>query len=142
MTFPIHVAPLLLLLTASNGEQASIALDVDNLRNAKGVLQLCVTANARTFPDCSRDPEAIKRTVPAGMKRINFADIPPGHYAITLFHDENANRKLDTMLGIPREGFGFSRNPIVRFGAPKFKQVGIDLARGFNRQRIRVQYLL
>lgn len=137
-----RVAPLLLLLAAGNAEQASVELNVHNLRNSRGVLQLCVTANARVFPDCSKDASAIKRTVAVTSRRVQLDGIPPGHYAITLFHDENTNRRLDTTLGIPREGFGFSRNPVVRFGAPKFKQVGIDLTPGYNRQLIKVQYVL
>ena len=142
MIYRRHAVPLLLLLSASTGEQASVELDVQNLRNGRGVLQLCVTADARLFPDCSKDADAIKRTMPATSRRVRLDHIPPGHYAITLFHDENANRKLDTTLGIPREGFGFSRNPVVRFGAPKFKQVGIDLGAGIQRQEIKVQYVL
>ena len=37
----------------------------------------------------------------------------------SLLHDENENSKLDTMLKIPKEGFGFSRNPAIRMGPPK-----------------------
>ncbi|HEX8415380.1 MAG TPA: DUF2141 domain-containing protein [Sphingomicrobium sp.] len=133
---------MLLFLAPTEGEQASVELDLQNLRNSRGLLQLCITANAAVFPDCSRDPQAIKRSFPAGLRKLAIPAVPPGHYAITLFHDENANRKLDTMLGIPREGFGFSRSPVVRFGAPKFNQVGIDLKAGINRQVIKLQYLL
>jgi uncharacterized protein (DUF2141 family) len=142
MTIATTAALKLLLLAPAGGEQASVELDLQNLRNSRGVLQLCITANAAVFPDCGRDPQAIKRSFPASTRKLAIAAIPPGHYAITLFHDENVNRKLDTMLGIPREGFGFSRSPVVRFGAPKFNQVGIDLKAGINRQVIKLQYLL
>jgi uncharacterized protein (DUF2141 family) len=46
------------------------------------------------------------------------------------------------LLGIPREGFGFSRNPVVRFGAPRFNNVSMQLGPGYTRIRIRLQYLL
>lgn len=45
-------------------------------------------------------------------------------------------------LGIPKEGFGFSRNPAVRFGAPRFEQVYIELGPGFTRTSVRMQYIL
>ena len=71
-----------------------------------------------------------------------MTQLQPGTYALTVVHDENLNHKLDTTLGIPREGFGFSRNPVVRFGAPKFRQVDINLDSGFTRASGRMQYLL
>jgi uncharacterized protein (DUF2141 family) len=121
---------------------AALHVDVQGLRNARGVIHVCLTQQPRHFPDCTADPRAVKLTVPASTSRIHLAGLQPGRYALTLLHDENRNRKLDTMLGIPREGFGFSRNPVVRFGAPKFRQVDIELGPGFTRHAVRMQYLL
>lgn len=136
-----HFAPLLLVLTGA-AAPATLELDVHGVRNAQGVFHVCVTAQQKHFPDCSKDRAAIKRTVPVGSRPLLLAGLAPGRYAVTLFHDENNNQRLDTLLGIPREGFGFSRNPVVRFGAPKFRQVDIQLAPGINRQALRLQYLL
>lgn len=53
--------------------------------------------------------------------RCDFADIPPGTYAIAVIHDENTNGKLDTSwLGIPTEGYGFSRGATRPLGVPSF----------------------
>ena len=68
--------------------------------------------------------------------------MPSGAYAVSVFHDENRDRNLNTFLGIPREGFGFSRNPRVRFGAPRFDAVVMSFADGFTPLAIRMQYLL
>ena len=135
-------SPALLLLLAASAPAAELEVAIEKLRSAKGDLQLCLTREAAHFPDCKGDPKAITRTVSAGTTAVRFGGITPGAYAVSVFHDENRNRKLDTMLGIPREGFGFSRNPVVRFGAPKFRQVRIDLAAGFSRQTVRMQYVL
>ena len=121
---------------------STLEVEVEGLRNSRGVLHACLTQQPRYFPDCKADPRATKLTVPAGTKPLRLTGYPPGRYALTLFHDENGNRKLDTMLGIPREGFGFSRNPVLRFGAPKFRQVDIELGPGFTRYRVRMQYML
>jgi uncharacterized protein (DUF2141 family) len=49
-------------------------------------------------------------------------------YSFRFFHDENENEDIDTnWLGIPREGFGFSNNPKMLFGPPKFKKTLFDL---------------
>ncbi|HEY0147692.1 MAG TPA: DUF2141 domain-containing protein [Allosphingosinicella sp.] len=116
---------------------------IEKLRNAKGVVHLCLTADAAHFPDCAGDPKAKKKTVPAaGVGNVTIANVAPGAYALSVFHDENGNTKFDTFLKIPKEGFGFSRNPVVRFGAPKFAQVRFEVGAGIARQTVRMQYLL
>ncbi|MGA9580389.1 MAG: DUF2141 domain-containing protein [Allosphingosinicella sp.] len=136
------LAPLAFLLVASNAPTADIEISIEKLRNHKGVLHLCLTREPVHFPDCKKDPRAVTRSVPAATGPVRFTGLAPGGYAVAIFHDENRNKKLDVLLGIPREGFGFSRNPVVRFGAPKFRQVRIDLKAGFTRETVRMQYLL
>ena len=140
---PLLATTLLALSLASGGPvEATVEVDVQGLRNLRGKVHLCATRNAAHFPDCRRDPAAYRRTVSASNGRIRLTNIVPGRYAISLFHDQNSNEKLDTFLGVPREGFGFSRNPVIRFGAPKFDSVGIELVTGFTRTTVRMQYLL
>ena len=119
-----------------------LTIDLQRLRSGKGVIHACLTRNPRHFPDCRADPNALRQTVPAHTRIIRFNRVATGAYALTLVHDENNNQRLDTVLGIPREGFGFSRNPAIRFGAPRFEQVVIELRSGFTSQTVRMQYLL
>lgn len=143
MKIRIAVAPFLFIALAGQGAAPALDVDVERLRNARGIIHLCLTRNAGHFPDCGSDPAAIKRTIPAAQAQsIRVDGFAPGTYALSLFHDENRNGKLDTMVGIPREGFGFSGNPVVRFGPPTFKRVKVHLGTGITRQTIRMQYLL
>jgi len=53
--------------------------------------------------------------------RCVFSDIRSGSYALAVIHDENMNGNLDTnRLGIPVEGYGFSRNASALLGTPSF----------------------
>ena len=135
-------AALMFFLLAGNAAASDLEVSIVSLRSARGELHLCLTREPAHFPDCSSDPKAVSRTVPASVSIVRFRSLAPGGYALSILHDENGNNRLDTTLGIPKEGFGFSRNPVVRFGAPKFRQVRIDLAPGFTSQRVRMQYLL
>ena len=130
------------LLATPQVPATELTIDLQRVRSAKGVVHACLTRNPRHFPDCKADPSALRQTVPAGSRIIRFNGLATGAYALTLVHDENNNQRLDTVLGIPREGFGFSRNPAIRFGAPRFEQVVIELKPGFTSQTIRMQYLL
>ena len=120
----------------------SVDTDVSGLRSGKGQVLACLTTRPDSFPDCQSDPQARHLTIAAASLRdFRFGDLPSGRYAIALIHDENGNNKLDTVLGIPREGFGFSRNPIVRFGAPSFRAAQFDVGSGSVDEPIRVRYL-
>lgn len=136
------IPPVAIALIGSASPTASVEVDLIALRNTRGIVQACLTRNPAHFPDCSADPQALRQTVPASVRQLQFGNIPAGRYAVSVFHDENANQKLDTLLGIPREGFGFSRNPVIRFGPPRFEKVSIDVSPGFTRISVRMQYLL
>ncbi len=133
-------APLLLTANAPAG---SVSTDVTGLRSAKGQILVCMTANPARFTKCETDPAAHRMTVPAAQARdIRFDGLPSGDYAIALIHDENSNNKLDTTFGIPREGFGFSRNPAIRFGPPKFAEARFTVGSGTVGEKVRVKYML
>jgi len=63
-----------------------------------------------------------------GTQGIGFLYLPPGRYAVIVFHDENDNGILDTnFLGIPKEGYGFSNNASGLFSAPAFGAAAVTV---------------
>lgn len=139
------MAALATVAAASIGATPIGRLDVglDNVRSAKGLLRVCMTADPDNFPACVDDAQAVTRSIPAGTHALAFAGLPAGDYAIAVIHDENGNAKLDTFAGIPREGFGFSRNPAIAFGPPRFTAARFTVTSGEGQeQRIRMRYIL
>ena len=132
----------MLVALGATAPVASLEVDVARLRSARGQLRLCLTSQPDKFPSCIGDARAVRRSVAADGAPIRFDGLPFGAYAVAVIHDENGNRKLDTMLGIPREGFGFSRNPAIGFGAPRFSAASFALDAGGAQQRITMRYLL
>lgn len=64
-----------------------------------------------------------------GSEGISFLDLPPGRYAIIVFHDEDDNGLLDmNLLGIPTEGYGFSNNASGFFSAPSFDAAAVTIS--------------
>lgn len=120
---------------------ADLTIDVTGLRSTRGELRLCLTANPHKFPSCVGDVRAIARSVPAGQRQVRFDALPLGGWAVAVIHDANGNARLDTVLGIPREGFGFSNNPPVGFGAPDFSAARFTLAAD-GTETVRMRYLL
>lgn len=120
----------------------SLDVGIDKVRSTKGVLRLCLTADPKNFPGCIDDANAVTRSVPAGDRDVRFEGLPYGNYAVAIIHDENRNAKLDTFMGIPREGFGFSRNPVISFGPPRFHAAEFAVGAKPEVERIRMRYLL
>ena len=111
-------------------------------RSTKGMMRVCLTADPANFPNCVDDAAAVTRSVSAGAGALTIPGLVPGAYAVAVIHDENGNARLDTFAGIPREGFGFSRNPAIRFGPPRFAAAEFPLTAGAEKQQIRLRYLL
>lgn len=143
------LAAMPLLLTGAMAPVSTrVVVTVEGLRSQSGMVRACLTADPATFPDCQRDPAAHRLTVSAALVRganggtIAFDHVLPGRYAIALLHDENGNGRVDKMLMMPKEGFGFSRNAPVRFGPPSFKSAAFDLDSSGMNTAIRMRYLL
>jgi uncharacterized protein (DUF2141 family) len=110
---------------------ASQEFTFTDFRSSNGYLAVSVFSekDASAFPG---DVAGATKTVyqPLNGKTtltITIEDLPPGTYAISALHDENGDHRLQTALGIPREGFGFSNNPTIFFGPPSFKTTAVQI---------------
>ena len=65
----------------------------------------------------------------------------PGVYAIAVYHDEDASRKLNRSgLGLPAEGYGFSNNPATLAGLPAFRSVRLNVPKAGLTTHIKMKY--
>lgn len=65
------------------------------------------------------DPRPVTLPVPA-----------PGDYAVKVLHDRNGDRRMNkNFLGWPKEGFGYSRNPMTLTGPATFDAVAVRVER-------------
>lgn len=148
MSLALAAAAVVAAPPGSGATGESVSVTVTGLRNSHGQVLACLTARAASFPDCRSDPMAHKLSAPAGTRQapgaaltLDFGRLPPGTYAIALFHDENANGRLDKLMMMPREGFGFSRDAKVRFGPPRFAAAAFAVGAAPVHQSIRMRYM-
>jgi uncharacterized protein (DUF2141 family) len=128
---------------AGSAAPSSIVVQIEGLRSNRGQIMACMTANPKTFPDCQKDPHARHLTVPAlNGETVQFTGVPQGRYAIALFHDENGNGRMDKMMMLPKEGFGFSRDAPLQFGPPRFGAASFQVGPAQLRTAIKVRYIL
>ncbi|HEX7852953.1 MAG TPA: DUF2141 domain-containing protein [Sphingobium sp.] len=130
----------------STAQTSGVLLTISfvGLRSTRGLVRGCLTRDPAAFPDkCEKDPRSLKATIPAAPHAImRFTGVPSGDYALSILHDENANGRLDTMLGIPKEGVGFSENPALHFSAPKFAAARFHVGSEDVVKEVRIKYFL
>lgn len=130
------------LLTAASAPPPEVDVSITGLRNTRGQVLVCLTTNAKAFPDCSKDKASVKMAVKASdAAHFRVAAPAAGTYAIAVVHDENSNNKMDLAIFLPKEGFGFSRNPTITVGAPSFKSASFAVS-GDTAQAIKMKYML
>ncbi len=121
---------------------ATLDVTVTGVRSSKGNVRLAICPPNAGFPDCgARAVRTATLTIENGQARAQFTGLTPGTYAISVFHDANGNGKLDTFLGIPKDGYGFSRNPPFRPRAPRFDETVITVE-GRTTATISLRYLM
>jgi uncharacterized protein (DUF2141 family) len=131
------VAPRLLL------QPTQIHVAVVGLRNNKGQVLCSLFSSAIAFPQ--KDDKAVAHYAGEISDRQAFCEFPgiaPGTYAVSAFHDENSNGKLDTnFMGIPREGVAASNDARGRLGSPKFNDAAFQVSGDQVNLRITITYL-
>lgn len=120
-----------------------LTVEIKGLRNQKGSLRLSLFSSEQGFPNGSDRAVAFHCVEPKETAvSVTFDQLAPGRYAVAVIHDVNNDGKLNTgILGIPKEGFGFSRNPRIGIGAPSFQDTAFLVA-GESTIEIKMNYLL
>ena len=120
---------------------SSIKINVININSSKGAILAALYNSEKGFPGEGETALLFVKGIPENGKcQIVIEDIPPGTYAVALFHDLNGDKKLNTnWLGIPKEGYGFSNNAKNAFSAPSFKQAAFSHTKETEIQ-IRIRY--
>jgi uncharacterized protein (DUF2141 family) len=109
----------------------SLTVVINGIRNQTGEICLRVYNSEKGFPDNAKSEVKSGCTKITGnsIKQV-FSGLKPGNYAVAVVDDQNGDHKLNKdFFGIPEEGFGISRNPIVSIstGTPKFKNASFKV---------------
>ena len=118
-----------------------LSVKVDSVRNGNG--QIAITL----YPDDSGKFLAKGGALAVGrVKAVSGTTrgcifLPAaGTYALALYHDENANEKLDRNGILPTEGYGFTNNPSTMAGLPSFRSVRLKVPKTGLTTQIKLTY--
>lgn len=111
----------------ASAEAADLTVEVLGARSPQGNVAGALFTSA---PGWLKPGQAVQgQFVPAADKVVLlYRNLAPGRYALSVFHDENANAKMDTNpAGMPTERYGFSRDAQGRMGPPAFDDAALDV---------------
>ncbi len=120
-----------------------ISVIVTGLRSERGVVRVSLYASPEGFPnDATKSLVSLQAGIVGGQARVVFRGVEPGTYAVSVLHDENNNRKLDTnFLGMPTEGVGSTNRAQGRLGPPRYEDSTFEHGNQNTHLKLSVTYL-
>jgi uncharacterized protein (DUF2141 family) len=116
---------MVLFLTSSMSvrQTGTLTIFISDFRSNKGNVSVALFNNEDAFPKLPEKAVSVMFLPITGNKSMAvFQNLPAGEYAVSVYHDENNKKKMDTnFFGIPKEGVGASNNARGHLGPPKYK---------------------
>jgi uncharacterized protein (DUF2141 family) len=123
------------LASPAVSQGSPLIVDVTGVPSSKGVVRVNVCTPG-TFLKGSCPYSGVAPAV-QGETTVTINDVPPGVYAVQLYHDRKDLGHVDRgLFGIPKESIGFSNNAPVGLHGPRFGRAAF--AHGEDAQTITV----
>lgn len=138
------IAGCMFFKTHMQASGTSVTIEVTNLKNNKGHVLISLYDDKESFPDNAEKAAGKgKAAIKGGVATITFRNLKPGRYAVAVLHDENENLKMDfNLVGMPKEGYGFSNNAKGMLGPPSFAKAAFAVNNEEEKVKIRISYFL
>lgn len=119
---------------AQDAPAEALEIRVEGIRPAGGEIGVAVFSTKKGYPiqiEYALESQWVPIQKEQTAITVTFDTLAPGEYAVSLLHDENGNRKLETsVVGFPKEGVGFSSGCKVTLHAPRYKKCKFTFAAG------------
>lgn len=113
-----------------------VEVTVTGVEGEEGLVLIAFFLDGTGWPDA--DAPVFSRTEAAirdGRALAVFEDVPAGPFAVSVFHDTNNDKELNSnVVGAPSEPYGFSADARGTFGPPSFDEARLELEAGESKQ--------
>lgn len=119
-----------------------LIVQVDRLKSDQGEVAITVyPSDPRRFLAPRGKLLRVRTKADAPVTQACFYLPKPDAYAVTVYHDANANRDFDrNAVGLPVEGFAFSNDAPSKVGVPTFQAARFTAKAGDTVLRLRMRY--
>lgn len=135
---------LLLFAVNSISQEYPVEFKIDNLKNSEGNIIVSVYEDSKSFDEgmpLFRQTISKKENMNNGTF-VGQLSIPKGVYGLVFLDDENGDGEMtNNLLGLPKEGFGFSNFYLSGFKKPKFSDFSFTHTENSEIIEVRLRYL-
>ena len=128
---------------ANTNLSGNLTVEINGFRNREGQACVSLFASSQGFPNNRKN--VVQRQchkITSVPLTVNFRNLKAGNYAVAIIHDTNGDGTLNRNdIGMPIEGYGFSRNPEIRTAAPKFNDATVLIAGPNTNVQVQLIYL-
>lgn len=122
---------------AQTDETVNVTVNILNLNSNNGKVFVGLYKTKESF--LNKGYKYLSTEIKNNTSTVTFKDVPNGVYAISMYHDENDNDKMDSnFLGIPKEDYGCSNNAKGFMGPPKWEDAKFVVANKSITQNIKL----
>jgi uncharacterized protein (DUF2141 family) len=120
------IAALLVLAAPAALQAGPVRVDLSGV-HAGGTLYVQLQTRAQ-FLGAERSAGQLIQAPQAGALSVDLGEVPPGDYAVTVWHDDNGNQQFDVdpRTGRPLDGLAMAPVAGLR-GPPTFDQLKVTI---------------
>ncbi|MCD9574364.1 DUF2141 domain-containing protein [Flavobacterium soyae] len=110
----------LFICSLMSAQNVKLTVSVSGIKNNTGIVKVGLYNSDGTFLKTTY--KSLSSEIKNNEVTVTFDNLPSGEYAISTYHDENNNGKLDrNAMGIPSEDYAASNNAKGFMGPPAYK---------------------
>lgn len=124
----------------ADAQDGVLTVKIAGLTSDSGSVMFALFNSSESFMDLNKAFRRDAKSISNKACQWVVEDLPPGRYAISVYHDENGNSKLDTgLFGAPKEPYGFSNNARGKFGPPDWEDAVFEFKSPEQVMEIKVE---
>ncbi|WP_316633593.1 DUF2141 domain-containing protein [uncultured Flavobacterium sp.] len=109
----------LFICSLMSAQNVKLTVAVSGLKNDTGIVKVGLYNSDGTFLKTTY--RSLSSEIKNNKVVVTFDNLPAGEYAISTYHDENNNGKLDrNSMGVPSEDYAASNNAKGFMGPPAY----------------------
>ncbi|MBL8772609.1 MAG: DUF2141 domain-containing protein [Phenylobacterium sp.] len=134
---PLALAVSLFATARAEAAEASLTVVFKEIVTPSGAIRAVLYDSEAAYRSRSTPVRVLTLPVTGATVQAQVADLPPGRYAISAFHDADGDGKLKTnAFGVPQEAFAFSNGARAQMGPPGWEAAAFAVVAGQNTQTL------
>ncbi len=103
---------------------ATVTVKISGFKGTEGQALVALYDSEQSWLKVPKASQVVRAKITGAGMTVEFKDVKPGVYAVSVIHDENKNNELDMRWlpwPKPKEGVAVSNDPENKVGPPKWE---------------------